>query len=396
MNDTIYHDLELKVFGKKYITYNLNRLTTSEKSGFAELIDEYGLWGEYANGNMIFKKNIISSICRNNLRLVLLKVLDSNNIKKKFVDIIDNVRHDKDYLNAILLVLIGNILNIDLSIDTLIYLLDQKFIDNPAFINNPNIREIINFGEYKINVRSSILSEALISEFKDGRAIVDLLVNISKKIDRGVTSYKYSEQRFTLRRIISHTRLQALLAQTNENSDELISHYFEKIKNINYCKRNPHFWLQYAITRLSLKDYRNAKIYFDNAYSFGSQIPQYDTTAVDNHYARYLIENEIHENNIDTAMKNFLVAHDILTDYNNNSLKQYPYRVAINYRAFYDKFYKRLDNKSQNKFIECCKDILDRINSYRSEIGSSYALHSDIIKCEQNLTYIFKREKINY
>src|SRR5699024_10303378 len=93
-----------------------------------------------------------------------------------------------------------------------------------------------------------------------------------------------------------------------------ILRYYENIKSLPSCDKNPHFWLQYAIVKLSEHDYEQAQIYFNVAYSFAKRIDNFDTYQIDNHYARFILENEIKLGTKETCMEAFLHSHSILMD----------------------------------------------------------------------------------
>ena len=82
------------------------------------------------------------------------------------------------------------------------------------------------------------------------------------------------------------TNIQQALNKEDSNYKYNILRYYENIKSLPSCDRNPHFWLQYAIVKLSEHDYEQAKIYFNAAYSFAKRIDNFDTYQIDNHYAR--------------------------------------------------------------------------------------------------------------
>ena len=114
--------------------------------------------------------------------------------------------------------------------------------------------------------------------------------------------------------------------------------YYDSIKNCRWCKRNPHFWLQYAIAMLDKKDYPEAELYFQNAYSYLRETDDFNKIQIDNHYTCYLLENAI--NNQDGKYwESFKSTHDILTDSKYlKDKKYYPYKVGKLYEPFYRKY----------------------------------------------------------
>ena len=192
------------------------------------------------------------------------------------------------------------------------------------------------------------------------------------------------------------TNIQQTINKDDANYKHNILRYYENIKPLSSCNKNPHFWLQYAIVKLSEYDYGQAQIYFDTAYSFAKKIENFDTYQIDNHYARFIIENEIKFGTKATCMQAFSYAHSILMDPKHKTeVRYYPYRVAQNYYPFYERFYKELSHKEQEIFIQSCFEILKRLKSYL-ETTTTASDRTDVKKSEKNLLQIFKELNITY
>ena len=119
---------------------------------------------------------------------------------------------------------------------------------------------------------------------------------------------------------------------------------------------------------------------------------EFETFAIDNHYARYILENELESGNQETCMEAFNKAHDILMNpIHKTKVRFYPYRVAQNYYPFYEKFYKTMSIANKNKFIKCCKEINNRAKEY-AENAESPRSKSDVKKAIRLLDQIINEE----
>ena len=192
-----------------------------------------------------------------------------------------------------------------------------------------------------------------------------------------------------IKSIVSFTRLQNIFnLNENQKFKPIILNFFEEIKNTKYAHDNPFFWLQYAIARLSTRDYDISRRYFETAYSLAKNKADFDTFQIDNHYARQILENEVYNGTDATCMEQFIKAHDIIV--RNSSLnknKHYPFRVASNYGKFYDRFFNGLKDQDQTIFINSCKDILQKINEYKSTVDK-YRWNTSVHFCEQEIQRI--------
>lgn len=390
INDTNYYALE-EIIGENYYTIDLNRITDIEAKKLSNLLTEYGLWDKYSSKSNEFKFRKIRDDYQSTFRLTLLDILKSPVIRNRLNDLLDSIRTSKPFYEACLLLISSNVFGFNIELEDLVYLLDTELLNNPSFYNNDKLKEIINFNENKIRIKSSILSEGILHSNKYSYDLIPLLVKVTKRLDRS----RFNKNHYNLlKSIISHSRLQKLF-NTKENHDyrKLVIQFFEEVKNLEYSKKNPFFWLQYAMARLEIRDYKVADSFFNAAYSFADKRDSFDTFQLDNHYARYLLENEIYNGSIETCMEQFTKSHNILsnrTDQNRN--RHYPIKVARNYGRFYDHYFDLLNEQDKRIFLISCKEILMRIEDY-NKVVPEYSRHRVVNDCFLELSKIIIKER---
>lgn len=390
INDTIYYALE-EIIGENYFTTDLNQLTEREVKRLSNLLTKYGLWGKYSDKSDIVKIRTIVDNYHSTFRLTLLDVLKSPTILERFNKLLDSLQDNKSFYEASLFLISSNIFGFNVELDELIYLLDNELLNNPSFYNNIKLKEIINFNENKIRIKSSILAEGILHSNKYNHDLIPLLVKVAKRLDRS----RYNKNHFNiLKSLISHSRLQKLF-NTKENHDyrKLVIHFFEEVKNLEYSKKNPFFWLQYAMARLEIRDYKVADSFFETAYSLSNKHESFDTFQIDNHYARYLLENEIYNGSKDTCMEQFIKAHRILSNRSDtNRNRHYPIKVARNYARFYDHYFHSLSEQDKRIFLISCKEILMRIDDY-NRIVPEYSRNRVVTECFVELSKLVVKER---
>lgn len=390
INDTVYDTLE-GIIGGVYHTFNLNTLTTKEINQISDLLASYGLWGKYSSLTSEPKYRKIRDDFKSSIRLTLLDVLKSPDIQDRLTGIVDSLKGNKAFYNAALLIISSNILGFTLTLEDLIYILDDELLNNPSFYNNSKLKEFIDFNENRIRTTSSILSEGILHTNKYHPDLIPLLVKVVKKLDQS----RYNKNNYTkLRSIISHSRLQKLFNTTEHNDfRKLVIQFFEEVKNLKYSQKNPFFWLQYAIARLEIRDYKVADQYFNTAYSFADKLDNFDKFQLDNHFARHLLENEIYNGDIETCMDQFMKAHKILSNRSDkNKNRHYPIKVARNYSSFYDHYFKKLSQQDKKVFLVSCQEILHRIDDYNAV--TEVKNRNRVVKaCFEDLTSILLKER---
>ncbi len=387
INDTVYSRLYDDGF-IDYINVDLNYLSDAEIIHFIDLLDTYGFWGDFASYSRDKKLSLIKgNNCQKQLRLILLTILNSSDIKKRFSKILNIIIEKKSFYNAVLLILASNVFDFRFDLDQLVYILDDEILLNSTFVNNTSLKEMIDFSRDEIKVRSSILSEAILTNLDDQQILIDCLIKVVKKVS---TRMHDSKMKQTHRAIISFSRLQRILNKKSPTYKQTLISFFEEVKNLISTRNDPYFWLQYAIASLSFKDYELADTYFRNAYSYADRKGGFDTFQIDNHYARHILESEIYIGEVSTCMQQFAKAHEILTRKSNNDGRHYPIRVAKNYELFYQRFFKELIPSDKNIFLKSCQEILFKIEDYKKI--NDRIFQKDVLDCEQSLTKIVLQE----
>ncbi len=393
LNDVTYYKLEKLLHHPIYFV-DLNILNDEEISKFIKLFDHYGYWGGRASESYDRKFSFIADAgngnCYRSIRLLLLKQFESNDILKRFQVVINSLQNKKNYHEALALILVSNVFNFTLQLDDLVYVLDDEVLNDFSFRKDIAVREFVNFDEGRIKVKSSILSEAILRNVVSSHAIIDTLIKVCCRLDNRRDDKNI---RIILKELISFSNLQSILKKDTSEYKFNILRFFEGIRNMQYCKQNPHYWLQYAIARLAEREYGLADKYFQSAYSLSKKIDWFDTYQIDNHYARYLIENEIYYGALDTCMGQFLKAHKILANpHDKNKTRHYPFRVAQNYFPFYQKFFKELPQKDKQVFLHSCEEIIMKVDVYLKSIDN-YRIKKEVEKAKELILEILSIEK---
>lgn len=357
----LHFDWLKSVTGSEFQSINLNRLTPDEEESLIELLDHVNLWGDIAGERGYKKRNFIEKQCKNELRSVLLELFNTKPIKDKLNEMFS--RLGKNYLKSAVLLMLANYASFSLNLYDLAKALDDDTVTSSAFERNEFVREFIDFSTWESKATSSIMAEFVLTRLIEPKFLIDTLSETFRKFD--LNTYKYGN---VLSKLSQHSTILSLIGRHSEEARALIPEYYDGIKNSKWCKYNPHFWLQYAIAMLNRKEYPEACLYFQNAYSYSRDKKSFNTIQIDNHYARYLLENAI-ENEDDNYWESFQKAHSILTDplYLKDK-KYYPYKVARFYLPFYKKYCQKMNNKQLLDFRNSCDKMLQMLEKYASSI----------------------------
>ncbi len=353
---------------------DVNRLNDDELKQCMSILDQFGLWRRYSDLRIDKKEELLKVHCKSSLKLILLDVINSSDIRKRIEGDIKKISADRDIYQAMVLMLVSNLLDWNISLDCISYALGNTIKGNATFRRNAVVKEYIDFGNAELKVKSSILSEVILTRIMDVDVVRETLVKAFRNFDKNLGDPEYRKYMIT---ILSYANLQRVF--NKEEGDVFNANIvvlFEDIRNCKFCENNPHYWLQYAIAKLGEQKYDEAKMYFDNAYSYAKRRTCFDTYQIDNHYARYLLENVIYTNADSEYFRAFRQAHAILTDKSHlKDTKFYPFKIARSYQPFYQKFKSRMDKKEQASFYQACLQIDVMIKSYKNAVPAYRTKH---------------------
>ena len=383
-----------KMKNVKTRTLNLNILENSEIDEFNKIISKYGLWGDESRLSEERKIEFLRS--SHDFQGILLKLFKNGDIQNRFEKILKKVYSNEIIRKILILSFINEILQLRLTIDDFSIIFKEYDIDRILRTNTEDVGEIVGTHYDIANVKSSIISKALISSsIVNKQDVLRILLETVGAIDdiyQG--SYKYNE---ALKNLSSASYL-SFIFDYNLDSELLLA-YYDKIRENSCNTKNTYFWLQYAITCVNLKKYDLADIYFKTSYSFARRKGRdFSTFQIDNHYSRYLLENQLYVRNYEKSLDRFLEAHKLLIKryiaHDDINEKYYQFKVARLYKEYYDVFFDSFDETQKDIFLIRCKEMQKKLIEYiNNRQSKDIELKNYIIECKMNLDYIFLKHQ---
>lgn len=362
--------------------FNLNVLTDQEIVWWMDSLTAYGLWGPDAAQSIHQKTRIIRDTCRSQIHAVLLRLLSSPDIAQRLSAIAQSFKVDHDTERLMVSVFVLTLLGHRPTLDLLTDLLGTGVLNEELRRNDSGIHEFVDFGRSEISVRSPIAAEYLLRHFWLAPSIVTILVELAKAAERN--SRVSRECELVFKNIMRFSSLQLLLPETGRNA--AVISFFEQLKDLRRCRRNPLFWLQYAIGALVIDDLPRAERYFDTAYSYADDA-DFDTFQIDNHFARLLLVRASEDAPFKESIDYFRKARTIINRQIRDERRHYPYRVATGYQSFFDRFASQFSIEQLRELQEACITIRSRI----AELPGDRGLHKYVRKCAESMEYVIAR-----
>lgn len=341
---------------------NIEIISDKERKNLISLLDRYNFWGSNSTLSPSEKDKLINKKYKNRLSSIFYMLLDSNVISDKLQTIFTDIKNEevKKYLLA---QSICDISNFKLKGYEIARLANIDYFEIEKASLSTGFKEVFQRTADDIELRSTIFSQYLIRKNEEYNNISKLLTDIY------INSFKSYNKEYNIirKKLISRSNLIEIFGGKKKNEswekrDSDIYKFYGTIRE--YSKDNPFFWLQYGITALNLKNYVEAKIYFQNAYSYAAELENFDCFQLDTHYARFLL-SEIAECDKEFDFKKFEQAHRLLMD-NSNAEVRLSY-VLRQVGVYYDieKRYKDLFTSEERlRYIEEIKEIVERFKVY--------------------------------
>lgn len=386
IHEVTFDDVE-QIIGK-YRTINLDSLSDEELKCLDKYLLDYSLWKDLTTRDYD-RINFMTSDCKRQLCHIILSRITSTDLSSRIQQVIDDTKNRKGFYNALMIILVSKTFGFNLELSDLVDILGAATLNNPSFRNNPSVREFVDFEQKQITFRSSIMSQYILQNLIQPENVIDSLIFIAKSLNNNYTVNPKSKE--ILKSIVTFREIQKSINVTDSQWKREIFRFYETIKDLQFCKNNIHFWLQYAIARLSDYNYPVAGAYFEKCYALAKKCG-YDTYKIDNHYCRFMLENEIDNGNISTCMDVFDKVHSILMNTRiGDEKKYYPYKAAGKYEQFYRKFYKELEQHHKKKFVNACEEMLKKCEAYMKLNGDA----PYVKKTRKSLEQILKETTIN-
>ncbi|AUV88417.1 SIR2 family protein [Vibrio campbellii] len=334
---------------------NIDLLQEEERNHFIDIIDNLGLWGENAGFTHAQKLRYLQVKNDNQISTALLSLLDSPNIKSKISTLVNKLKTNKEHESTLFTICLCKIIGVNANRALVSELSGNDAIYDPLFTTMKEFREIFKIFNGEVQSASSLFCICLVKEHFSASYITASLLSIAGRLDR--LSGRDATQTRVFKSMLKFSFVERILPKTTKVGN-LIRYYSDLKLEVKWLNRDPHFWLQYAMSLIAYKDFNKAQQFLDQAYALAKNKKDYHTDNIDTQQARlWLMEcNYISDGN--KVHGKFVEAHRLLGYLENNIFK---FRQLSRYREFYDNNFLKLSKNNKRAFLDSCKQVLNSI-----------------------------------
>src|ERR1035441_782385 len=178
VHDVLYDRLEAECGLDAIPEVSINRLDERELDWFVQTLDRYGLWRSFAGRSLREKTKHLKENYTGQIHGILLGLLESRDIGERVRKVLAEVGKDRTYHEVFASVFILNVLNQAPTLDMLHDLWGAALLSSTSFRDNLGIRQLLNFSDWQVRVRSAVISEFIL---RSGET-ADLVPILSKMV----------------------------------------------------------------------------------------------------------------------------------------------------------------------------------------------------------------------
>ena len=368
-----------KVFKESLEVFNLDTLSDSETENVIRFFDRYALWGPRQPQSFDQKKAFIQRDCSGELRFLILEAMNSPNIRTRIQEImnVQGTPSERDSVRTVLIIsqlLVLAQIESDLSTISEIAGFDAR---KAIAGHSSSLKDFTLLKNSRISIKSPIFSEYVIKKLMDTGFVINTMINSMRQLDElydNAPEYAMIYKNFS--RFI-------FVEQAISEEKRLVHmvHYFENIKELSHSREQSLFWLQYAMCRMSLSQWGEAKRLFDVSYAFSRASGYRDNRHLNNQWARFLLVSRTKSNEYTDFSQAFNEAHNIcIKQMIDEPTSTAPYRVASNYLAFLERRKSDLSTGDLVGIIRSASEVSKRYHSAGKNIR-----HSVVSRCANDM-----------
>lgn len=345
----IYNE-EITSLGWSQLDIDVNYLSNEEVDSLAKLMSTNGLFGENAKLSEGGKQSLLKGKLRREISSILGEILQAPQITERIEALLDLVKKDSELEDCLLICSIASYLSYDLDSIDIQTLTSVRGVDGIKYFKNEVASQILEKSNSLVILKNSVLAKVIIERKResDARRLLEFLVSLYQSLNR----YSSGEPKYNslMKDVNVFSNLLKIFGLKNV---EIIDEFYERVRLYSDNSKNQHFWLQFAIAKLSIKDYATAGKFIETTYSL-AQGKNYNHDWVNCQYARLLIETSSLLSDNKEKVERLKQAHALIIGQNN---RHYPFRVANKYFDFLDEAERDIDLETKREIAVLLREF---------------------------------------
>jgi hypothetical protein len=252
----------------------LNRLSAEELQSWDRALERWGLWEQRISLAADERLRFLAHECGAENRSIVLSLFRSSQIATKIDQIVNFFLRAGGHNRAFAALLISSLCQQHVEWESLVSWLELNEERLRADLQKSDIAELFFSGRDWNMFTSSQLAEYILRT-KYVAADKDTLVDVFSTIvlctaDSATDSYLGANFRENLKELVKFRFLTKLFGD-GAAALRLINLVYGRLSTATYIRKNPQFWLQYAMSRMDVDDLENAERYLNTALGLAKE-----------------------------------------------------------------------------------------------------------------------------
>lgn len=339
-----------------FIEHNIDLLSSGEIESVVSIIDNLSTWQNFSALSAERKKKLVIEKYASQLSLLLLGLINSPNIKAKIKQQTDFIYTNLEHKKTVFCICICEIANVEPTSSLVSEISGSNVIYNVSLRSSPPFNQLFKVDGTTIRSKSSILSLSLLNNTFSDIYTRDTLLEIIERTD------SVKDQDVEINKIFKSLLRFHIVERILPQNQSALDRYYEQLKfRCTWLMDSPHYWVQYAMCRLSFSDYTRAQNYLTNAYQKAeTKKGTYHTDNIDTQQARLYLNQCLDNSSSSESYKLFEKAHALLVKLPNEGRK---FRQVLLYKKVFDLKYQLFSRKNRVDFEQSCKKLLEQAKS---------------------------------
>jgi len=355
-------------FGLTTNNINVDYLHDNEIRQLADILTNTGLWGSLGGRSYEDQIRYLKDDCESQLSIVLMALLKAPHVFDSFRQAFKDILHYPDTKKTVhAICLIQHVYPSACTMSLISSISDSNHVYSKEFEDRITESGLFEIRGDKFITRSSIFGTFILNSLYNASYSIDQIVRIIQKLEQNYSMQSFEEKEIN-RSLMTFSTLSAIVPDKDKANSYI--QFYERLKSeVPKVVNNPHYWLQYAMALMSGNKLPDAERILRMAYAKAENRDGYDTTYIDNQFARLNLMKALEESEQQDSIDLFLQAHRLLLKEDDDI---YKFRQAGLYIPYYRQRYAGLSKGNKVKFEFAIKEITKLYERYiRSEYSQS-------------------------
>lgn len=368
--------------GRDLKVFDVDLLENDEIARLSELFSLHGLWGERAGLSETQRLGYLKHDCARQMQAILIDVANSPQVRARLTEIVDHFQSVEGGLRVLITLCLLQAIGEQPRTDVAAELLQLSYDSFQKLTKDDVARQILAVRSGVACFRSPVMASAVLTGLVNAITITEI---VGECIKRGEQARHADSYLGTISKELTRfANLERILPEKGKRA--ALQNLYEDLKTVPSIRSNPHYWLQYAMARLSLGELSVARTYFEQSYSLANKMPGYDTFQIDNHYCRLLLREAENATDSDEAFKAVDEALQTLKKQVLRENRHYPYRSAWNLEGVAKRHGKSWTDAQRQSVVNAAKYLIDAANRLDDHVARSVAVVGGVQRLNNVIT----------